>query len=103
LPVTKEFFRLPTSGFQLSHVWHLFVIRHPHRDKLQKYLTENEIQTLIHYPIPPHKQLAYKEMNSMRLPVTEKIHNEVLSLPISQVMPVEEVEEVIQKINAFEC
>jgi dTDP-4-amino-4,6-dideoxygalactose transaminase len=103
LPVTKEFFRLPTSGFQLSHVWHLFVIRHPHRDKLQKYLTKNEIQTLIHYPIPPHKQLAYKEMNSMRLPVTEKIHNEVLSLPISQVMPVEEVEEVIQKINAFEC
>jgi dTDP-4-amino-4,6-dideoxygalactose transaminase len=103
LPVTKEFFRLPTSDFRLSHVWHLFVIRHPHRDKLQEYLTENEIQTLIHYPIPPHKQLAYKEMNNLHLPVTEKIHNEVLSLPISQVMPVEEVEEVIQKINAFEC
>src|SRR5690606_40916368 len=66
LPVTKKFFRLPTSNFQLSHVWHLFVIRHPQRDKLQKYLTKNGIQTLIHYPIPPHKQLAYKEMNNLR-------------------------------------
>lgn len=102
MPVTKDFFRLPTSGFRLSHVWHLFVIRHPLRDKLHKYLAENGVQTLIHYPIPPHKQQAYKEMKEMTLPITEKIHREVLSLPISQVMTVEEAENVIKKINAFE-
>jgi dTDP-4-amino-4,6-dideoxygalactose transaminase len=101
LPVTKKFFRLPTSDFRLSHVWHLFVIRHPQRDKLQKYLIKNGIQTLIHYPVPPHKQQAYKEMNNLRLPVTEKIHNEVLSLPISQVMSLNEVTQVIRTINIF--
>jgi dTDP-4-amino-4,6-dideoxygalactose transaminase len=101
MPVTKEFFRLPTSDFRLSHVWHLFVIRHPRRDKLQAYLAENGIQTLIHYPIPPHKQQAYKEMNNLNLPVTEKIHNEVLSLPISQVMSIEETIEVVKILKAF--
>ncbi|MGC9354927.1 MAG: DegT/DnrJ/EryC1/StrS family aminotransferase [Mariniphaga sp.] len=101
MPVTKEFFRLPTSDYRLSHVWHLFVVRHPQRDKLQKYLLKNGIQTLIHYPIPPHKQQAYKEMNNLRLPVTEKIHNEVLSLPISQVMSLNEVAQVTRAINTF--
>lgn len=86
----------------LSHVWHLFVIRHPRRDELQKYLADNGIQTLIHYPIPPHKQKAYKEWNQLLLPITEKIHNEVLSLPISQVMNDNEVEEVVRVINRLE-
>lgn len=85
----------------LSHVWHLFVIRHPNREKLQQYLSENGIQTLIHYPVPPHKQTAYKEWNHMTFPVTEKIHNEVLSLPISQVMSDSEVSEVVRVINDF--
>lgn len=84
-----------------SHVWHLFVIRHPKRDKLQKYLVENGIQTLIHYPIPPHKQMAYRTWNKMEFPVTGKIHNEVLSLPISPVMREEEVKSVIETINNF--
>ncbi len=85
-----------------SHVWHLFVIRHPHRDKLQKYLTENNIQTLIHYPIPPHKQLAYKDWNQMAFPITEKIHRQVLSLPISPVMEDYEIEKVVEVLNKYE-
>jgi dTDP-4-amino-4,6-dideoxygalactose transaminase len=85
----------------LSHIWHLFVIRHPQRDELQKYLSENGIQTLIHYPIPPHRQLAYKEWSNQSFPVTDKIHNEVLSLPISPVMHQEEVEKVCEVLNHF--
>jgi dTDP-4-amino-4,6-dideoxygalactose transaminase len=89
------------SSNPLSHVWHLFVIRHSNRGRLQKYLTENEVQTLIHYPIPPHKQLAYKEWNSKIYLITEKIHNEVLSLPISSVLSFSDVEKVINTINKF--
>jgi len=85
-----------------SHVWHLFVIRTQNRDKLQKYLTENGVQTLIHYPIPPHKQLAYKEWNNWNFPITEKIHREVLSLPISPIMKSIEVKTVVKLINSFE-
>ncbi|MGQ1785697.1 DegT/DnrJ/EryC1/StrS family aminotransferase [Saccharicrinis sp. GN24d3] len=84
-----------------DHVWHLFIIRHNKRDELQKYLMKNEVQTLIHYPIPPHKQKAYKSMNNTFLPITEKIHNEVLSLPISQVMTNSEAEKVVTAINNF--
>jgi dTDP-4-amino-4,6-dideoxygalactose transaminase len=97
---------LPTSNLEprtsiLNHVWHLFVIRHPSRDKLQQYLTDGGIQTLIHYPIPPHKQNAYKEWNGLCLPITEKIHREVLSLPVSPVMRIEEVKQVCKLINRF--
>ncbi|EKD32423.1 MAG: hypothetical protein ACD_77C00103G0034 [uncultured bacterium] len=84
-----------------SHVWHLFVIRHPNRNQLQNYLTENGIQTLIHYPIPPHKQLAYKEWNKLDLPIAEKIHNTVLSLPISPIMHNDEIKEVVDTLNKF--
>lgn len=84
-----------------EHVWHLFVIRTENRDDLQKYLEENGVQTLIHYPIPPHKQQAYQEYNHLHFPITEKIHEEVLSLPISPVMKQEEVNEVIRLINDF--
>lgn len=99
LPLTD--YRLPVNGY-LQHTWHLFVIRHPQRDELQKYLADNGIQTLIHYPIPPHKQKAYREWNHQSLPITEKIHNEVLSLPVSQVMTDNEVEEVVRVINGWE-
>ncbi len=84
-----------------DHVWHLFVIRHPQRDKLQKFLAEKDVQTLIHYPIPPHKQKAYENWNHLSLPVTEKIHREVLSLPISQVISLDEAERIITLINQF--
>ena len=84
-----------------EHVYHLFVIKTSKRDQLQKYLTENEIQTIIHYPIPPHKQRAYKYYNHLSFPITEKIHDEVLSLPISPVMEEEEIQKVIDVLNNF--
>ncbi|MDX1950166.1 MAG: DegT/DnrJ/EryC1/StrS family aminotransferase [Rickettsiales bacterium] len=84
-----------------SNVWHLYVIRTKNRNELQKYLLENGIETLIHYPIPPHKQEALKEFKKKKLPIAEKIHREVLSLPISPVMKKSEVEYIINKINEF--
>ena len=103
LPVTKDFFvSSPLSwGRGGLHDFHLFVIRTPHRDKLQQYLTDNGIQTLIHYPIPPHNQLAYKEWNKLSFPITEHIHEEVLSLPMSPVMTDEEVKKVVEVINNY--
>jgi dTDP-4-amino-4,6-dideoxygalactose transaminase len=98
---TISMLELGTRNMKLSHVWHIFVIRTLHRDKLQKYLTENGIQTLIHYPIPPHQQLAYKEWNKLSYPITEQIHEEVLSLPISPVIADQEVQEVVNRINNF--
>ncbi|MGV3697900.1 DegT/DnrJ/EryC1/StrS family aminotransferase [Flavobacterium sp.] len=85
-----------------EHVWHLFVIRSSEREKLQEYLTSNGIQTLIHYPTPPNKQLAYKEMNHLDYPITNDIHNQVLSLPISPVMTDAEINAVIEILNAFQ-
>lgn len=82
-----------------AHVFHLFVIRCKRRDELQRYLIENEIQTLIHYPIPPHKQECYKELNNLSFPITEQIHNEVLSLPMSPVIKKEEMKKVCKVIN----
>lgn len=89
------------SSDERENVWHLFVIRTDNREKLQTYLQENGIQTLIHYPIPPHKQKAYKYYNNLSFPITEKIHDEVLSLPISPVMKNEEVEKVIEILNKY--
>ncbi|WP_257904924.1 aminotransferase, DegT/DnrJ/EryC1/StrS family [Campylobacter lari] len=83
----------------IDHVWHLFVIRTKFRDKLQKYLNENNVQTIIHYPIPPHKQECYKDFNNLSLPITEQIHNEVLSIPISPVMTQDEIKQVVEVIN----
>ncbi|MBN1186465.1 MAG: DegT/DnrJ/EryC1/StrS family aminotransferase [Bacteroidales bacterium] len=85
----------------MDHVWHLFVIRHSNRSNLQKFLFNEQIQTLVHYPIPPHKQRAYQELRSLRLPVTEKIHEEVLSLPMSPVLTIEEAEKVKKSINSM--
>jgi len=104
--IKNEHIILPINHLSLtinhfSHVWHLFIIRSTERDRLQQYLTDNGIQTLIHYPIPPHKQGAYKQMNNVTFSITELIHNEVLSLPISPVMEWEEVERVVQFINKF--
>lgn len=84
-----------------EHVWHVFVIRTNRRDELQAYLTEHGIQTIIHYPIPPHKQEAYKEWNDLSFPISEKIHAEVLSLPISSVLDEEEVQTIIKTVNEF--
>ncbi len=98
LPIKNQ--KFPITEYH-SHVWHLFVIRHAQRDKLQQYLTNNGIQSLIHYPVPPHKQKAYKEWNELYFPITEQIHNEVLSLPMSQVMTDKEIHKVVEVINNF--
>jgi dTDP-4-amino-4,6-dideoxygalactose transaminase len=93
--------KLPTIADWNSHVFHLFPILSPNRDKLQTYLTKNEIQTTIHYPIPPHKQECYKEWNNLSLPITEKIHAEELSLPISPVLTIEHIKKVVETINQW--
>ena len=91
------------DGFEPeNHVWHLFVIRYKQRDNLVEYLTQKGVQTLIHYPIPPHKQEAYRSLKSQSYPITELIHDEVLSLPISPVMNQSEVKHVIEALNSFQ-
>jgi dTDP-4-amino-4,6-dideoxygalactose transaminase len=86
---------------QTNSVWHLFVIRTQTRNELQKYLLGNKVQTLMHYPLPPHKQSAYKEWNNDSYPLTEKMHDEVLSLPISAVQNLQDTQKVVRIINDF--
>lgn len=92
---------LPFWDFSNNHVFHLFVIRTENRNKLQEYLKENEIETMIHYPIPPHKQKAFADWNNLSYPITEKIHAEVLSIPISPIMINDEVSKVIEILNQY--
>ncbi len=93
--------KLPEVAEEESHVWHLFVVRTADRDALQAHLENCGIQTLIHYPTPPHLQQAYTELSRLELPITEAIHNEVLSLPISPVLTDEEINMVVQAINTY--
>ncbi|RYY08344.1 MAG: DegT/DnrJ/EryC1/StrS family aminotransferase [Sphingobacteriaceae bacterium] len=99
--INNQKLTLPKVVIAEAHVWHLFIVRTTNRSELQQYLTTNQIQTVIHYPIPPHKQNAYKELNNFSFPISEKIHSEVLSLPISPVMTDEEVFKVIELVNKF--
>lgn len=92
---------LPKTGDDKSHVWHLFVLRTEKRDEFARHLLDNGVETLIHYPIPPHKQKAYLEWNSQKYPITEEIHNTIISLPLSPVMTKEEAEKVIEACNSF--
>jgi dTDP-4-amino-4,6-dideoxygalactose transaminase len=96
---------LPNVSFrgieESKHVFHLFVIRTENRDDLQNYLLKNGIETVIHYPIPPHKQKALQDFNYLSLPITEKIHNEVLSLPISSVLSEDEISTIITTLNNY--
>ena len=91
--------RIPADSKE--HVWHLFVVRCEDRNRLQAFLLEKGIQTLIHYPIAPHKQKAYSAYNHLTFPLTEQLQDEVLSLPISQVMSDEDVNYIIQVCNKF--
>ena len=98
-------FRFPNSNLILPYAadygttaWHLFVIRHPQRDALAEHLRQAGVQTMIHYPMPPHQQEAYPELHGLNLPATEAIHREVLSLPISPVMSDADVTHVITKL-----
>lgn len=99
--INNSLIHLPREMINNHHVWHLFVIRVDNRDRFQKYLTDNGVQTVIHYPIPPHKQAAYEELAFLTLPITEKIHEEIISLPMSPVMSDEEVTHVIQIVNNY--
>ncbi|HBT86662.1 MAG: DegT/DnrJ/EryC1/StrS family aminotransferase [Fermentimonas sp.] len=99
--ITNSAIILPIIKDWNAHVFHIFIIRTSRRNELQKYLIDSGIQTIIHYPIPPHKQNAYSEWNNLSFPITEKIHDEVLSLPISQVITNEEAKKVVEVINSF--
>ncbi|MFT6328075.1 MAG: dTDP-4-amino-4,6-dideoxygalactose transaminase [Crocinitomicaceae bacterium] len=93
--------QLPLNKFPLSHVWHLFVVQCENRSMLQGYLHDAGIQTLIHYPVPPHKQPAYPNWHHLSLPITEQLHQQVLSIPIGSNMNDIAVEHIIKTTNQF--
>jgi dTDP-4-amino-4,6-dideoxygalactose transaminase len=104
--ISNELIHLPFSKQTIItdldfHVWHVFAVRVQNREKFQKYLSDNGIQTVIHYPVPPHKQPAYSEWNNDSYPISEKIHKEIISLPISQVMKESEVRYVCKVVNSY--
>ncbi len=92
---------LPKVNDWDAHVFHLFPIRTHKRNELQQYLLDNGIQTIIHYPIPPHQQACYSEWNQLHFPITELIHEQELSLPMSPVITEKEVDTIIEVINAW--
>ena len=92
---------LPTVTEQKGHVWHLFVIKLNKREELQSFLNENGVQTLIHYPISPHKQKAYKEFNNLSFPITNKLQNQVLSLPTSPIFNEMNLRKICKLLNEF--
>lgn len=92
---------LPQTLPNEQNVWHLFPIFSPKRDELQRHLSEQGVETMIHYPIPPHRQQCFASWNDIRLPITERIHNEELSLPISQAMTFDEVDYVVTALTKW--
>jgi dTDP-4-amino-4,6-dideoxygalactose transaminase len=92
---------LPTKMADAQNVYHIYPVLCEQRDSLQAYLEQHGVQTIIHYPIPPHKQECYKQWNFLSLPVTEQIHQQELSLPMSPVLTQEEAQEVVKIINAY--
>lgn len=100
--ISNPLIQLPALLDDAQNVYHIFPILCTKRDRLQQYLTEQGIQTLIHYPIPPHQQECYREWNTMSLPVTEQIHRQELSLPISPVLTDEEAMAVVKALNNFQ-
>jgi dTDP-4-amino-4,6-dideoxygalactose transaminase len=99
LPTSSNLVDVKTDN---SNVWHLFPILSSERNKLKDYLEKNEIQTVIHYPIPPHKQKAYLKYNEDSYPITESIHKQELSLPISPVMEQKDIDIIIKTLNNYE-
>lgn len=94
--------QLPQCSLAGQHVWHLFVIRTAHRTALQQHLASQGIQTLIHYPIPPHQQQVYQEWNARSYPLTERLHQEVLSLPMGPTLTEDEAMQVVAAVNSFQ-
>ena len=99
--INNPLIKLPARLKDENNVYHIFPVLCERRDELQRYLTDSGVQTLIHYPIPPHKQECYKEWNDISLPITEQIHDQELSLPISPVFQMAEAEEVVKLLNHF--
>lgn len=99
--IIQSTLRLPLIVSPEGHVFHLFVIRAERRDDLQRFLHEQGVSTMIHYPIPPHQQQAYKQWHAASYPLTEQIHRQVLSLPISPVMTDEHVQEVVAAVGRY--
>ncbi|MBW7877210.1 MAG: DegT/DnrJ/EryC1/StrS family aminotransferase, partial [Candidatus Cloacimonetes bacterium] len=93
---------LPEPGEAGEHVWHLFVIRTRDREGLQAHLLNRGIQTMVHYPIPPHQQKGYPLLHGLKLPVSERLHQEVLSLPLWPDMNQEQIDSVVMAINAWD-
>ncbi len=100
--ISNPLVKLPARLDDANNVYHIFPILCNKRDALQKYLNLNDIQTIIHYPIPPHMQECYKKWNTMSLPLATKIADEELSIPISPVLTLEEAKQVVEAINNFE-
>ena len=92
---------LPKITKKVEHAWHLFVIKCKYRNKLRKFLKQNHIESMIHYPIPPHKQNAFKEFNKKKFQVTENIYKEILSLPIFPTLKKSDIHQVVKVINKF--
>jgi dTDP-4-amino-4,6-dideoxygalactose transaminase len=99
--INNPLISLPSRIPDENNVYHQFPIFCERRDELQQYLSENGIQTLIHYPIPPHKQECYKEWNDNNYPITEKIHEQELSIPMNQVISMGDAKVVVRVLNAF--
>lgn len=99
--ITNPLVTLPTVTSHQGHVWHLFVVQVDERERFMDYLKENGVQTLIHYPTPPHKQEAYRDYSKQLLPVTELIHSNIVSLPMSSVMEPTQVEHILKVVNAW--
>ena len=99
--IVNQYVNLPHVESEEQHVWHLFVVSTMYRDALQVWLTSQGVQTLVHYPVPPHKQPAYSNFNSLSLPLTEQMHEQVLSLPIDTTMTSNDIHAVINAVNAF--
>lgn len=100
--INNPLIKLPVRLDDENNEYHIFPVLCERRDELQQFLTDNGVQTLIHYPIPPHKQECYKEWNKICLPITEKIHQQELSLPISPVMSLEDAKYVTEALNSFQ-
>lgn len=100
--IKNPLLQLPEVDISDSHVWHLFVVRTKYREKLANYLKANGVQSLIHYPIPPHRQNAYAQWETESFPISEAIHNDVLSIPLSPVMNLGDIDTIIDTINKWE-
>jgi dTDP-4-amino-4,6-dideoxygalactose transaminase len=101
LEINNEKIILPQWDGTDNHVFHLFVVRTQNRLALQDYLKNQGIETMIHYPIPPHKQKALFNWNNLSFPITAKIHDEVLSIPLNSSLTNDEIDQIIQKLNQY--